>query len=188
MRTFQVTICRILFTWQVLPGFLNGCILIFVISASNSDLYIASRTLYSLALGGSAPSIIAKTDQRGVPIVALGISASFCCLAYMNIVEASATVFKYLYVSGASVADLKAWTWSPYLDCSHGSQSWCHILASWRFHPDLCGIDDQCIKAQGIERKRDLPYYSPLGEFGTWFALVFCIIIAIFKISSFEWS
>jgi yeast amino acid transporter len=85
----------------VLPGFLNGCILLFVISASNSDLYIASRTLYALALGGSAPSIIAKTDRRGVPVVALAISASFCSLAYMNIVEASAAVFKYLYIPGA---------------------------------------------------------------------------------------
>lgn len=32
-----------------LPGILNGCILIFVFSASNSDLYIASRTIYGLA-------------------------------------------------------------------------------------------------------------------------------------------
>jgi yeast amino acid transporter len=83
--------------FPVLPGFLNGCILLFVISASNSDLYIASRTLYALALGGAAPSIIAKTDKRGVPFISLGISAAFCCMAYMNVVEASATVFKYLY-------------------------------------------------------------------------------------------
>src|SRR5271169_2763367 len=75
--------------YLVLPGFLNGCILLFVISASNSDLYIASRTLYALALGGSAPSIIARTDKRGVPLVALAISATFCSLAYMNVVEAS---------------------------------------------------------------------------------------------------
>ena len=81
----------------VLPGFLNACILLFVISAANSDLYICSRTLYGLALGGSAPAILAKTDKRGVPIVSLGVCASFCCLAYLNVVEASAVVFKYLY-------------------------------------------------------------------------------------------
>ena len=85
-------------TELVLPGFLNACILLFVISASNSDLYIASRTLYALALAGSAPSVIARTDRRGVPFVALGVSASFCCLAYMNVSEGSTTVFKYLYV------------------------------------------------------------------------------------------
>src|SRR5271170_4613366 len=99
MRVSQVRYYKDVPADIVLPGFLNGCILLFVISASNSDLYIASRTLYALALGGSAPAIIAKTDRRGVPIVALGISASVCSLAYMNVVEASATVFKYLYLT-----------------------------------------------------------------------------------------
>lgn len=114
----------------VLPGFLNGCILIFVFSASNSDLYIASRTLYALALGGSAPSIIARTDRRGVPVVALAVSATFCGLAYMNIAEASTTVFKYLYNHATTVAHIKALTLSPSSDCLPGSQSSCHILAS----------------------------------------------------------
>src|SRR5579859_3524421 len=82
----------------VLPGFMNGCILLFVISAANSDLYIGSRTLYAMALNGSAPSFIARTDKRGVPYVALGICASFCGLAYMNVTQGSATVFKYLYI------------------------------------------------------------------------------------------
>jgi amino acid permease len=114
----------------VLPGFLNGCILIFVFSASNSDIYIASRTLYALALGGSAPSVIARTDSRGVPIVALAVSATFCGLAYMNVVEASATVFKYLYNHATTVAHIKALTLSPSLDCLPGSQSSCRMLAS----------------------------------------------------------
>jgi yeast amino acid transporter len=77
---------------------MNGCILLFVISAANSDLYIGSRTLYAMALNGSAPSFIARTDKRGVPYVALGICASFCGLAYMNVTQGSATVFKYLYI------------------------------------------------------------------------------------------
>jgi len=34
---------------SVLPGFINACILIFVFSAANSDLYVATRVLYSLA-------------------------------------------------------------------------------------------------------------------------------------------
>ena len=49
---------------KVLPGFLNGCILLFVFSASNSDLYIASRTIYSLAKQGNAPAFLARTDNR----------------------------------------------------------------------------------------------------------------------------
>ena len=80
----------------VLPGFLNGCILLFVISASNSDLYISSRTLYALALGGAAPTIFAKTDKRGVPYIALAAGGLFACLAYMNVGRSSEVVFKYL--------------------------------------------------------------------------------------------
>jgi yeast amino acid transporter len=49
---------------KVLPGFLNGCILLFVFSASNSDLYIASRTIYGLALQDKAPKILSRTDKR----------------------------------------------------------------------------------------------------------------------------
>ena len=45
--------------------------------------------------------------------------------------------------------------------------------------------DKQCIKAQGIDRKKDLPYYSPLGAVGTWSALIFCILVTIFKIRPF---
>jgi amino acid transporter len=47
-----------------LPAVLNACILIFIFSAANSDLYIGSRTIYGLAVQGKAPKIFAKTDSR----------------------------------------------------------------------------------------------------------------------------
>ena len=78
-----------------LPGFLNACVLLFVFSAANSDLYIASRTLHGLALKGHAPRFLAKTDKRGVPIYALGLSTMFCSLAFLNVSTNSATVFGY---------------------------------------------------------------------------------------------
>lgn len=78
-----------------LPGFLNACVLLFVFSAANSDLYIASRTLHGLALKGHAPRFLAKTDKRGVPIYALGLSTMFCGLAFLNVSTNSATVFGY---------------------------------------------------------------------------------------------
>lgn len=74
---------------------INACILLFVFSASNSDLYIASRTIYGLACEGKAPAFLAKTDKRGVPIYALGVSSLFGLLAYMNVAEDSTTVFGY---------------------------------------------------------------------------------------------
>ncbi|KAI9872732.1 MAG: hypothetical protein M1823_008097, partial [Watsoniomyces obsoletus] len=74
---------------------LNGAICMFVFSASNTDLYIASRTLYGLASNGDAPAIFRKTDSRGVPIYALGFSSLFCLLAYMNVADDSKVVFGY---------------------------------------------------------------------------------------------
>lgn len=65
---------------KVLPGFLNACILIFVFSAANSDLYIASRTIHGLALKGQSFEFLAITDRRGVPFYSLGLSALICCV------------------------------------------------------------------------------------------------------------
>jgi amino acid transporter len=81
---------------KALPAILNVCILIFVFSAANSDLYIASRTLYGLAHEGKAPRIFTRIDERGVPIYALAISVAFCLLAFMSVNTSSATVFGYL--------------------------------------------------------------------------------------------
>lgn len=61
---------------KALPGILNGCILLFVFSTANSDLYIASRTIYGLASQGKAPRIFVRTDAHGVPILSLGLSAA----------------------------------------------------------------------------------------------------------------
>jgi yeast amino acid transporter len=79
---------------NALPGILNGCILLFVFSASNSDLYIASRTIYGLACEGKAPQILARTDRRGVPIYALGLSAAFALLAFMNVSDDSKVILQ----------------------------------------------------------------------------------------------
>jgi amino acid transporter len=49
---------------KALPGILNACILLFILSACNSDLYIASRTIYGIAHQGKAPKFLTKTDKR----------------------------------------------------------------------------------------------------------------------------
>jgi yeast amino acid transporter len=93
---------------NTLPGFLNGCILIFVFSAANSDLYIASRTLHGLALKRQAPRVLAITDTRGVPYPALGLSALICCIAFMNVSTSSKVVFGY-FVNLVSIFGLLTW-------------------------------------------------------------------------------
>ncbi|KAF4312371.1 Amino acid/polyamine transporter I [Botryosphaeria dothidea] len=142
---------------DALPGILNGCILLFVFSASNSDLYIASRTLYGLASTGKAPKIFARTDKRGVPVYALGLSSCFCLLAYMNVSDDSKTVFGY-FVNLVTI---------------FGLLTWISILVTHIYFV-------RARKAQNVQNE-SLAYVSPFGIWGSYIALGFCILIAFTK-------
>jgi AAT family amino acid transporter len=56
-------------------GILNAVILIAALSAMNSQLYTASRMLFSLAHAGHAPRALGKISAQGVPLRALAVSA-----------------------------------------------------------------------------------------------------------------
>ncbi|KAM3416542.1 Dicarboxylic amino acid permease [Cercospora zeina] len=142
-----------------LPGILNACILIFVFSASNSDLYIASRTLHGLAIKKHAPEIFARTNRRGVPYYALGLSAAICCIAYMNVSTSSQTVFGY-FVNLVSI---------------FGLLTWISILVSHIYFV-------KARRAQGVpDDSALLRYRSPFGLWGSYGALAFCCLIALTK-------
>jgi amino acid transporter len=70
---------------QVLNHIINAAVLLFVLSAANSDLYIGSRTLYGLALEGKTPRIFAHVNRRGVPWPALIFCLLFCALVFLNV-------------------------------------------------------------------------------------------------------
>ena len=142
---------------RALPDILNACILVFVFSASNSDLYIASRTIYGLALEGKAPRILAQTDRRGVPIYALGVSSLFALLAYMNVAEDSKVVFGY-FVNLTTI---------------FGILTWISILVTHIWFV-------RARRAQGITDAQ-MPYVSPFGMAGSIGALFGCCLIALFK-------
>ncbi|CAK1364308.1 Dicarboxylic amino acid permease [Cercospora beticola] len=142
-----------------LPGILNACILIFVFSAANSDLYIASRTLHGLAIKKHAPELFARTNRRGVPYYALGLSSLICCIAYMNVSTASTTVFGY-FVNLVSI---------------FGLLTWISILVSHIYFV-------KARRAQGVpDDSALLLYRSPFGLWGSYFALAFCCLIALTK-------
>lgn len=142
---------------KVLPHIINACICVFVFSASNSDLYIASRTLYGLASNDQAPAIFKRTDKRGVPIYALGFSAMFGLLAFMNVSDDSTKVFGY-FVNLTTI---------------FGLLTWISILVT---HIYWC----RARKAQDITDEM-LPYVAPLGKWGSYGALATCIIVALTK-------
>ena len=141
----------------VLDGILNACILLFVLSASNSDLYIASRTLFGLAKQGKAPAIFAWTDKRGVPVPALLNGALFCCLGFLNVADDSKVVFGY-FVNLVTIFGLLTWITI--------------LITHIRFV--------RARRLQGIP-DTEMPYVAPLGVAGSAVALFFAVLITIFK-------
>lgn len=141
----------------VLPHILNACILMFVFSASNSDLYIATRTIYGLSREGKAPAFLSWTDSRGVPVYSLGICSLIACIAYMNVSSDSKTVFGY-FVDLVTIFGLLTWV---SLLVTH-----IHFV--------------RARKAQHVPES-DLAFRAPFGTPGSYVALAFCVLIALTK-------
>lgn len=141
----------------IMGHIINACILLFVFSAANSDLYIANRTLYALSSAGLAPAIFKQTDKRGVPVYALGSSAAISLLAFMNVSDDSTKVFGY-FVNLTTI---------------FGLMSWISILVT---HIYWC----RARKVQGLKNEA-LPYVAPLGIYGSYGALFVCVLVALTK-------
>ncbi|KAK8164667.1 amino acid permease/ SLC12A domain-containing protein [Phyllosticta citrichinensis] len=142
---------------KVLPDICNACLLVFVLSAANSDIYIGSRTLYALAKYHQAPHILYRTLNNGVPIFGIVMSLLFTSLGYMNVSKSSSTVFGH-FVSLVPV---------------FGTLNWLSVLLSYlQFTRGM--------RAQGISRKV-MPYRGPLQPYGAYFALVITILFTFFS-------
>ncbi|KAM0185393.1 hypothetical protein ACHAPQ_010021 [Fusarium lateritium] len=139
------------------PDVINACLLVFVLSAANSDIYIGSRTLFGLAHDHQAPAIFKRTNGNGVPLAGVAFTSLFAALAYMNASKSSSQVFGYL-VSLVTV---------------FGALNWVNVLFTYiRFTRGL--------KAQGISRS-SMPYRGVLQPYGAYFSLSLTILIIIFN-------
>lgn len=141
----------------ILPSILNAGFLIFVLSAANSDLYIASRTLYGLATEHKAPGFLRYTNSRGIPVASLAVCSCFTLLAFMSVSSGASTVFGY-FVNLVSM---------------FGLLTWISILVA-----HICFV--RARTAQGISYK-SLAYHAPLGAAGSWGSLFFSILVALTK-------
>ena len=92
-----------------------------------------------------------------MPIYALGLSSLITCIAFLNVANDSRVVFGY-FVSLVTL---------------FGLLTWISILVSHIFFV-------YARRAQGV-REQDMAYTAPLRLYGSYFALVFCILIAIFS-------
>ncbi|KAJ5223403.1 Amino acid/polyamine transporter I [Penicillium chermesinum] len=93
---------------KVVPHILNACILVFVLSIGNFDLFLATKALCDLALKHRAPAVLARTNSRGIPIYSLLLCVLISMLAYINVSKNSTVVFGY-FVNLVTMLGLLTW-------------------------------------------------------------------------------
>ncbi|KAJ3086101.1 hypothetical protein HK102_013513 [Quaeritorhiza haematococci] len=88
---------------------MNGVILSAVLSAGNSAMYAASRTLMALAQEGRAPQVFAQVNARGVPFNALCVTTAVGCLAFLGTIWGTIIHIRFraaLKAQGRAIKDL----------------------------------------------------------------------------------
>jgi amino acid transporter, AAT family len=89
-------------------GIFNFVILVAALSAMNSQLYITTRTMFSLSRAGYAPRRFGIVDRRGVPVPALLLSSIGIALATLLSVIAPRSAF-ILMVAISSFGAMFTW-------------------------------------------------------------------------------
>lgn len=149
----------------VLDSIINAAILTSAWSSANSFLFMSSRSFYSLAVSGNAPSIFKTCNRWGVPYLAVTASSALSLLAYLSVGSSSSVVF----------------TWLVNFTNSSGFISWiCCCIIFFRFR--------KAARFHGIE----LPYRGKIQPFGAWFglfgAIFFCLINGFTVFFPSQWS
>ncbi len=78
-------------------GVLNLVVLIAALSAMNSQLYITSRMLFSLARAGYAPAALGRLSRAGVPVAALFVSSAGIVVAAVMYTLYSTAAFTLIF-------------------------------------------------------------------------------------------
>lgn len=138
-----------------LPSVVNVVILVATLSVGNSAIYTSSRTLTSLAEQGFLPQIFAYIDRKGRPLVSIICVSAFGLLAFLAESSKEGDVFNWLLaISGLSA--LFSWA----------GICFCHV----QFR--------NAMKVQGRSLD-ELPFKSPVGVWGSYWAIFFIILVFI---------
>ncbi|KAI0143640.1 amino acid permease-like protein [Xylariaceae sp. FL1272] len=141
--------------WEGGVHLINAFILVTCISAINSSIYIASRTILFMAQDGKAPKFLGWTDRRGVPTPAIVFSNAFGALSLLNLSSGASAAYTYI-VNLSGVSTFLVW----------GSISFIHI----RFR--------RAWQAQGY-LVNELPFVSVWYPWNAWFGLGANIFLAL---------
>ncbi|EEB06924.1 amino acid permease [Schizosaccharomyces japonicus yFS275] len=133
---------------RVLPDIVNAVILISILSVANTSVFMASNTIYGMALSHQAPPVFTYVNKHGLPVVAVGLCFAFGFLAYVNTTKGGETLFSWLTnISGT--ASLLVWI----------SLSYAHIRM--RLAMRVQGVPDDI-----------MPYRNRFGICASVFAIV----------------
>ncbi|WVQ84855.1 hypothetical protein IAT38_007012 [Cryptococcus sp. DSM 104549] len=136
---------------------INVIVIVSIISALNGALYVASRTVCSLANEGKAPRFLGKINKRGVPWVALLFCNSFGFLSLLNLSSSAGEVYTWI-VNISGVATFITWAFI----------CWSHI----RFR--------KALTLQGISPE-DLPFRAAFYPYGAWVGLAGNVFFVFFQ-------
>ncbi|RYC55563.1 hypothetical protein CHU98_g10650 [Xylaria longipes] len=141
--------------WEGGVHLINAFILVTCISAINSSIYIASRTILFMAQDGKAPKFLGWTNRRGVPAPAIVFANAFGALSLLNLSTGASNAYSYI-VNLSGVSTFLVW----------GSISFTHI----RFR--------QAWQAQGYQVE-DLPFKALWYPGNAWFGLFANLFLAL---------
>lgn len=77
-------------------GVMNFVVVTAALSSMNTNLYLASRMLFSLSRGGFAPQALGRLSSRGAPVAATLVSGAVI-MATASISYATASAYNYLF-------------------------------------------------------------------------------------------
>lgn len=130
----------------------NALLTFFAVSCGNAQLYVSSRTVYSLALQKKAPKFLSYCNNYGIPYNAVLFSASFGLLSYICVSERATIVFQDL-TSIISSSGIIAW----FAMCL----SFIRFYYGLKLRPDIISRDDKAY-----------PYRSPFQPYSAIFGLL----------------
>lgn len=129
---------------------MNFVVLTAVLSASNSGLYASTRMVWSMGNEGMIPRWFAKTNRRGVPMLALCAAMAGGLLALLSSVVAASTVYLVL-VALSGLSAVVVWIAIAY----------CQIVFRRRWLAAGHGVDE-------------LKYRTPGYPYVSWAAFILC--------------
>ena len=140
---------------------MNFVVLTAVLSASNSGLYASTRMVWSMGNEGLIPRWFAKTNRRGVPMLALCAAMAGGLLALLSSVIAAATVYLVL-VALSGLSAVVVWIAIAY----------CQIVFRRRWITSGHTVDE-------------LKYRTPGYPYVSWAAFILCtasFVLVVFDV------